>query len=88
MGSLILIPLEDLLVAFLAFFWGVELVVAFRFLARVLDVPALDLAEGPSMASPPGERVKMEIARIGMSPSKSRRSEMKLPKSCIRTIKT
>jgi hypothetical protein len=51
MGSLILIPLEDLQVAFLAFFWGVGLAVAFRLLARVLDAPTLDLVEGSSMAS-------------------------------------
>jgi hypothetical protein len=87
-GSLILIPLEDLPVAFLAFFWGVGLTVAFRLLARVFDAPTLDPAEWSSMALPPREWVKTRIAKIGMSPSKPGMGEMKLSKSFIRTIKT
>jgi hypothetical protein len=80
--------LEDLLIAFLAFFLGVGLAVAFHLLARVLDAPALDAAEGSSMALPPGERAEMGMAEIGMSPLKLGMGEMKLSKSCIRTIKT
>jgi hypothetical protein len=88
MGSLILIPLEDFPVAFLAFFYGVRLVVAFRLLARVFNVPALDPVEGPSMASLPGGRAKMGIVEIVISPSKPGMGEMKLSKSSIPTIKT
>jgi hypothetical protein len=88
MGSLILIQLEDLPIAFLAFFWVIRLAVAFRLLARVLDAPTLDPVEGSSMASPPGEQVMMGIAIIGMSTSKPGMGEMKLSKSFIRTIKT
>jgi hypothetical protein len=51
-------------------------------------VPALDLAEGPSMASPPREWAELGIAGIGMSPTKPEMGEMKLSKSYIRTIKT
>jgi hypothetical protein len=40
------------------------------------------------MASPPGQQAEMGIAGIGMSPSKPGMGEMKLSKSCIRTIKT
>jgi hypothetical protein len=40
------------------------------------------------MASPPGEQAETGIAGIGMSPSKPGIGEMKLSKSCIRTIKT
>jgi hypothetical protein len=65
--SLILIPLEDFPVAFLALFWGVGLAVAFRLLARVFDAPALDPAEGSSMASLSGGRAEMGVAKIGMS---------------------
>jgi hypothetical protein len=48
--SLILIPLKDFPVVFLAFFWGVRLVVAFHLLARVFDTPTLAPMEGSSMA--------------------------------------
>jgi hypothetical protein len=88
MSSLILIPLEDFLVAFLAFFWGGRLAVAFRLLARVFDAPSLDPVEGSSMASPLGERAETGIAKIGMLPSKPGLGEIKLPKFGIRTIKT
>jgi hypothetical protein len=88
MGSLILIQLEDLPIAFLAFFWVIRLEVAFHLLARVLDAPTLDPVEGSSMASPPGEQVMTRIAVIGMSTSKPGMGEMKLSKSFIRTIKT
>jgi hypothetical protein len=88
MGLLILMTLEDLLIAFLAFFLGVGLAVAFHLLARVLDAPALDAVEGSSMALPPGERAEMGMAEIGMSPLKLGMGEIKLSKSCIRTIKT
>jgi hypothetical protein len=64
------------------------LAVAFRLLARVLDKPTLDLVKESSMASPLGGQVKMGIVRIEMSPSKPGMGEMKLSKSCIRTIKT
>jgi hypothetical protein len=67
-------------------FWGV--VVAFRLLARVFDAPTLASAEGSSMASPLGGRAETGIAGIGMSPSKPGIGEIKLSKSCIRTIKT
>jgi hypothetical protein len=80
---LILIPLEDLPVAFLAFCWGVRLAVAFQLLARVFEAPALDLVEGSSMASPLGGRAEIGIAGIGMSSSKPGMGAMKLSKSYI-----
>jgi hypothetical protein len=60
-------------------------VVAFHLLARVFDVRTLALAEGSSMASPPGGRAKMRIAGIGMSPSKLGIGEMKLSNQDIRS---
>jgi hypothetical protein len=87
-GSLILIPLEDFSIVFLDFFWGIGLAVAFRLLAQVFDVPTLASLEGLLIASPPGGRAKMGRARIRMSPSMLGIGEMKLSKSCIRTIKT
>jgi hypothetical protein len=66
---------------------GLGLAVAFHLLAQVFDALALHSAEGSSMASPPGGRAEIGIAGIGMSPLKSEMGEMKLSKSCIRTIK-
>jgi hypothetical protein len=45
-GSLILIPLEDFLMAFLAFFLGVGLAVTFHLPAQVFEAPTLALADG------------------------------------------
>jgi hypothetical protein len=91
-GSLILIPLADLLVAFLVFFWGVEVIVALCRPPpppppRVLDALALALDYGSLLDSPLGDRAETRITGIGMSPSTPGMGEMKLSRACIRTYK-
>jgi hypothetical protein len=88
-GSLILIPLADLLVAFLVFFWGVEVIVALcpPPPPRVLDALALALDYGSLVDSPLGDRAETRITGIGMSPSNPGMGEMKLSRACIRTYK-
>jgi hypothetical protein len=85
---LILISPKDFPAAFLAFFWGVGLVVAFHLPGRVLDVPALALVEGLLLALPPIGWAETGMVGIGMSPSKPGMGEMKLSKDCILTIET
>jgi hypothetical protein len=80
---LILIPLEDFLVAFLAFFWGVRLAVAFRLPARVFEASELALTNRSLADSPPGDLAKFGMARIRMSPSNPRIGEMKLSRAYI-----
>jgi hypothetical protein len=86
-GPLILIPLEGFPMAFLAFFWGVELAVAFRIPAGVFKALVLALAEVSLIDSSPGYWVKTVMVVIGMSPSKSGMEEIKLSKACIQVNK-
>jgi hypothetical protein len=82
-GSLILIPLDGFPVAFLAFFWGVGLAVAFHLPAQVFDAPALALADGSLVDSSHGDRIETRIAGKGMSPSNPGMGEIKLSKAYI-----
>jgi hypothetical protein len=84
---LILIPLEDLPVTFLAFFWGVGLAAAFYLLDQVFEALALALVEGSLVGSSLGDQAKTGMTGIEMSPSKSGAGEIKLSKSCIQTNK-
>jgi hypothetical protein len=86
-GSFILIPLADLTVAFLAFFWAVGLVAALRFPARVLDTPTLTSADGSLTDSQLGDRAETGTAGIRMSPSNPGMGEMKLSSAYIQTHK-
>jgi hypothetical protein len=84
-----LIPLEDLPVAFLAFFWGVGSAVAFYLPARVFEALALALAlalvEGSLTDSSPRGRVKIRMTGIRMSPLMLGIGAIKLPKAYIQT---
>jgi hypothetical protein len=82
-GSLILIPLFDLPVVFLAFFDGVSITGALRFPTRVIDPPALASVVGLLADSPLGGRAETVIVGIGISPSNPGMGEMKLSKACI-----
>jgi hypothetical protein len=62
---LILIPLADLLMAILAFFWEVRLTVTLRFPTRVFDAPALALADGSLADSPLRDRVRLGSRELG-----------------------
>jgi hypothetical protein len=84
-GSLILIPLEDFPAAFLAFFWGVGLAVAFCLPTWVLEASTLAPVDGSLVDSPLGDRAKTRMARIRMSPSNPEIGEIKLTKACIQT---
>jgi hypothetical protein len=86
-GSLILIPLKDFPTTFLAFFYGVGLAVAFHLAARVFQALALALTEGSLTDSSPGDRVKIGMVGIGMSPSKLGMGEIKLSKAWIQMNK-
>jgi hypothetical protein len=82
-GSLILIPLFDLPVVFLAFFDGVSITGALRFPTRVFDPPALASVVGLLADSLLGGRAETVIVGIGISPSNPGMGEMKLSKACI-----
>jgi hypothetical protein len=69
-GSLILIPLEDLPVALLAFFRAVGLAVTLHFPTWVFLVLALAPTKGSLADSLPGGRVEIGMARIRTSLSK------------------
>jgi hypothetical protein len=86
-GSFILILLANLPMAFLVFFWGVELIATLHFPARVFDAPTLVPADGSLAGSPLGDRTEIGIVRIGMSPSNLGMGEMKLSRTCIQTHK-
>jgi hypothetical protein len=84
-ASLILIPSADFPVAFLAFFEGVELAVAFHLPAQALRALAPALTEGSLIDSSSGGRAETGMVGIEMSPSKPGMGEMKLSKACIQT---
>jgi hypothetical protein len=69
--------------AFLVFFGGAGLAVAFYLPARVMRALASALAEGSLLDSSLGGRAKTGMVRTGMSPSKTGMGEMKLSKACI-----
>jgi hypothetical protein len=83
---LILIPLVDLPVEFLAFCWGDGLTVTLHFLGQVLDVLVLAPADGSLADSPLRDQVETGIAGIWMCPSNLGMREMKLSKACIQLL--
>jgi hypothetical protein len=87
LGPVILISPKGFLAVFLALLEGFGSIDAFRLQARVLEVLALDPAEGSSKDSAPGSQAKFWMARIGMSPPNLGIGEIKLSKSCIQEIK-
>jgi hypothetical protein len=86
-SSLILIPPIDLPAAFLAFFWGVGLPIAFCYPARVFKALAMELAEGLLTDSSLEGQVESGMIEIGTSPSKPGMGEIMLSKGCIQTSK-
>jgi hypothetical protein len=86
-GYLILIPLVDLPMAPLVFFEGGGVVAALHLPARVLEDPTPGPAVESSADSPLGVRTEIGMARIRISPSKSRMGEIKLSKACTQRFK-
>jgi hypothetical protein len=82
-GSLIFMPLEDLPVTFLVFFWGVRVAVAFHLPIRVFDAPA----DGFPADLPHGDWAGTRITRMGVSPSNTGMGEIELSKAYIQTYK-
>jgi hypothetical protein len=83
--SLILIPLVDFPLVFIAFFGGVGRAVTFCLPAWAFKVLALALTEGPLIDSSPRGWAKTRMAGIEISPSKLGSGEMKLSNACIQT---
>jgi hypothetical protein len=82
--SLILIPLDDFPMTFLAFFWGVRLAATFHLSVRVFKALALALADGSLVELPLVDRVKIGMVGIRMSPSNPRIGDKSYPRPVFR----